>query len=152
MKTKAYVVLVVLLLIACIYFFEKDRIYHLEAPVFKKGASLTNTSKPDTFAKVAEYIHPEQDTDEVFITNINPNEYTKTVWINTKGEKLQIPLVMIQEIKKGEIIPKGYMSAYGQIGYKTKRYGNIAYDVYNKPIKGMRPVFVNKNEYKKNKY
>ncbi len=37
-------------------------------------------------------------------------------------------------------------SDWDSIGWKTKRMGEVAYDIYGRPINGMRPVFVQRSE------
>ena len=39
-----------------------------------------------------------------------------------------------------------YRTDWEVIGWKTKRRGNVAYDIYGKPINGMCPVFAQKSE------
>lgn len=54
--------------------------------------------------------HPEEGTDEVFLTNTT-------------------------------------LANYRKIGYRTKRTGDVAYDVEGGVIRGMFPVFVSRSEY-----
>ncbi len=70
------------------------------------------------------------------------------------------------EIKKGEIFFGNIVhnnrllmrrpnscdcgSDWDKIGYKTKRRGNIAYDVNGNSVQGLSPVFIKRSEVKKN--
>ena len=73
--------------------------------------------------------HPETAEGEVFLTNIStPDE----------GD--------ISHLMIGN---RDGISDWASIGWITKRIGSVAYDIYGKPISGMRPVFVQRAELKK---
>ena len=69
--------------------------------------------------------HPEIRSDEVFLGNVS--------WGNPDGV---------------EII-RFLRSEYKEIGYKTKRLGNIAYDTSGRKIEGLKPVIVKEKEFNK---
>ncbi len=71
--------------------------------------------------------HPELRGGEVFITNIS-NEPGPCISIGWPGDS---------------------RSDWKHIGWKTKRMGSVAYDIYGKPVNGMRPVFAKKTELEK---
>ena len=64
------------------------------------------------------------------------------------------------ELREGEVfisnisdsLPSAYVndnrSDWRFIGWKTKRMGQVAYDIYGKPISDMRPVFAQRAELK----
>lgn len=52
------------------------------------------------------------------------------------------------ELREGEVFLTNALSLSG-IGWKTKRSGYVAYDIYGKPIHGMFPVFVQRKELEK---
>lgn len=64
--------------------------------------------------------HPEKGDDEIFITNAWEGD-REGLFDNEKD--------------------------YSRIGWKTKRKGRQAYDIYGKPLKNGYPVFVKKSEY-----
>jgi hypothetical protein len=72
--------------------------------------------------------HPELKKGEVFVTNIS-SEYHF-------------------DLKTKEFVPdeNALMLNFNQIGWKTKRMGEVAYDVSGHKISGMRPVFRKENE------
>jgi hypothetical protein len=52
------------------------------------------------------------------------------------------------ELRDGEMfLTNADIEGYSQIGWKTKRKGNIAYDKDEKIARGLFPVFVQKEEY-----
>lgn len=46
------------------------------------------------------------------------------------------------------LIANSSLSDISRIGWKSKRVGIVAYDVYGNPIKGLVPVFISKQEIK----
>lgn len=67
--------------------------------------------------------HPETMEGEVFLTNVGENrDFGMSLSLHDDG--------------------------FAQIGWKTKRCGSIAYDIYGKPVSGMKPVFVQRDELK----
>lgn len=73
-------------------------------------------------------IHPETGKGEVFLTNISDdNDYGMSRMLGNRY---------------------GH-SDWESIGWKTKRKGSTAYDIYGKLISGMRPVFVQRAELKR---
>ena len=49
------------------------------------------------------------------------------------------------ELKEGEILIANIKELeIREINFKTKRMGIIAYNIWNKPIHGLRPIFVKK--------
>ena len=73
--------------------------------------------------------HPETRTGEVFLTNISMDN----------GSLFLIFLIDRSDTR----------SDWERIGWKTKRKGIAAYDIYGKPIVGMLPVFVQQAELEK---
>ena len=68
--------------------------------------------------------HPELRRGEVFLTNIN--------WPVPREDD-----------------PNDPTTDFGEIGYNTKRLGEIAYSSNDIPLPGLRPVFVSRAEFKK---
>lgn len=68
--------------------------------------------------------HPEIMKGEVFLTNVGEG----------RDFGMSFPL---------------HNDDFAAIGWKTKRCGRIAYDIYGKPVSGMEPVFVQRDELKK---
>ncbi len=68
--------------------------------------------------------HPEIQNGEVFLTNVGDNHDFSSVYME-------------------------HGDGFSNIGWKTKRRGSIAYDIYGKPVSGMKPVFVQRDELKK---
>lgn len=51
------------------------------------------------------------------------------------------------ELREGEVFLTNTSSEqFGQIGYKTKRLGDVAYDIYGKYVDNLQPVFVQRSE------
>ncbi len=70
--------------------------------------------------------HPELKEGEVFLTNTESDEY---------------------EFRFPRFDDFGH--GFAAIGWKTKRKGSVAYDIYGKPVRGLIPVFVQREELKK---
>lgn len=68
--------------------------------------------------------HPELKEGEVFLTNVSNDDMSRRIMNSRETD-------------------------WEAIGWKTKRLGNIAYDIYNKIIVGMFPVFVQRSELQK---
>lgn len=66
--------------------------------------------------------HPETAKGEVFLTNIS------------------------NSFSDAQLFDHDDRSDWESIGWRTKRRGLVAYDIYGKPISGMRPVFVQRDE------
>ena len=82
----------------------------------KKGFSMKTLSKN----------HPELQDGEVFLTNASDDHFPRLILLH-------------QTISYRH-------SSWESIGWRTKRKGVIAYDIYGKQINGMFPVFVQKEE------
>lgn len=72
--------------------------------------------------------HPETVEGEVFLSNISLDLEQR---INTAD---------LNDFKEDS------RSDWESIGWRTKRIGSVAYDIYGKPISRMRPVFVKRDE------
>jgi hypothetical protein len=56
------------------------------------------------------------------------------------------------ELMPGEVfLTNDNCENFDEIGYQTKRAGNVAYDIHGNVIEGLFPVFVKKSEYDANK-
>ena len=75
--------------------------------------------------------HPELREGEVFISNISS--------LRVCSPRLSIYPDW----------PDDNRSDWECIGWKTKRMGNIAYDIHGRPINGMHPVFAQRAELQK---
>jgi hypothetical protein len=75
-------------------------------------------------------IHPEQRLGEVFLTN------TSDVVMPVLTLLIDGHHNLLSDVRSG----------WESIGWETKRRGKIAYDIYNIPIAGMFPVFVQRRE------
>ncbi|MBI2024758.1 MAG: hypothetical protein HYT03_01530 [Candidatus Harrisonbacteria bacterium] len=68
--------------------------------------------------------HPELRDGEVFLTNASDDDKLPTRLIDYAGN----------------------YSDWESIGWRTKRRGVVAYDIYGRPVPEMFPVFVQRNE------
>jgi len=73
--------------------------------------------------------HPERLEDEVFITNASTDTY---------------PLF----VNRGLRIIEDTRTDWECIGWKTKRAGNVAYDIHGNELPGYYPIFAKKSEIK----
>ena len=73
--------------------------------------------------------HPELREGEIFLTNASDFRRGAVI-ISSFGQRAHVD----------------HRSDWESIGWRTKRRGVIAYDVYDKPINGMFPVFVQREE------
>lgn len=78
--------------------------------------------------------HPELQKGEMFLTNVD---------LNVRYVLTDAGFYLVEEIPDCR-------ECYNCIDYESKRLGDIAYDIHDKKVKSLRPVFVSKKEYEAN--
>ncbi len=53
------------------------------------------------------------------------------------------------ELQPGEMWITNSDQGGREVGYGSKRLGQVAYDVHGNEVKGLRPVFISKEEYER---
>lgn len=68
-------------------------------------------------------------------------------WLKSKPVKKEFNQYH-PELRPGEMFLTNESSQefFDQIVYKTKRAGNVAYDIYGKPVEGLFPIFAQRSE------